>query len=81
MYSTEHVLFGKRGSLKLLKLGERLDFTAPTTGHSRKPDKFYDIVKTVSPGPRIDVFSREKRDGFDQFGNEKDKFNGDKLAA
>lgn len=71
MYSTEHVLFGRKGSLPLLKMGKRLDFAAKRREHSRKPDEFYDLVKEVSPEPRIDVFSREERDGFDQFGNEK----------
>jgi N6-adenosine-specific RNA methylase IME4 len=28
----------------------------------------------VAAGPRIDVFSREAREGFAQFGNEADKF-------
>jgi N6-adenosine-specific RNA methylase IME4 len=28
------------------------------------------MVRRVSPGPRIDVFSREIREGFDQYGNE-----------
>ena len=48
--------------------------------HSRKPDEFYDLVREVSPGPRIDVFSREKREGFDQWGNEEDEFQQSQLA-
>lgn len=74
MYSTEHVLFCTRGSLPLLALGKRLDFTAKVREHSRKPDEFYDLVREVSPGPRLDVFSREKRDGFEQYGNEVEKY-------
>lgn len=74
MYSTEHVLFCTKGSLPLLKIGKRLDFQAKVREHSRKPDEFYEIVREASPAPRIDVFSREKRDGFDQYGNEVDKF-------
>lgn len=74
MYSTEHILFCTRGSLPLLKIGTRLDFAAKVREHSRKPDEFYEIVKMVSPGPRIDVFSREKRDGFEQYGNEVERF-------
>jgi hypothetical protein len=42
--------------------------------HSRKPDEFYDRLRRVTRGPRVDVFSREERDGFAQFGNETDKF-------
>lgn len=74
MYSTEHVLFGTFGSLPLLKKGIRLDFNAKVREHSRKPDEFYDIVKRVSPEPRVDIFSREKRGGFELYGYEVDKF-------
>ena len=74
MYSTEHCLFGRYGSLPLLKLGKRLDFAAKVREHSRKPEQFYDLIREVSPEPRIDIFSREKHEGFDQYGNETDKF-------
>jgi N6-adenosine-specific RNA methylase IME4 len=74
MRSTEHVLFCKRGGLPLSELGLRLDFKADRRKHSRKPDEFYELVKRVSPEPRIDIFSREPRDGFEQAGNQIDQF-------
>lgn len=74
MYSTEHVLFCRRGSLEVMRKGLRLDFQAKVREHSRKPDEFYQLVTQASPGPRIDVFSREKRDDFEQYGNEAEKF-------
>ena len=74
MYSTEHCLFGRVGHLPLLVKGKRLDFMASVRQHSRKPNEFYDLIKEVSPEPRIDMFSREWHDGFDQYGNEMDKF-------
>lgn len=77
MYSTEHVLFGRVGDLDLLKLGERLDFKADVREHSRKPEEFYNLVRRVSPGPRLDMFAREKHEGFDQYGDETAKFGGD----
>lgn len=70
MYSTEHVLFCTRGGLRLERMGLRLDFEAAVREHSRKPDNFYDLVREASPGPRIDMFSREARNGFDQWGAE-----------
>ena len=70
MYSTEFVLFGMVGNLSLIRKGVRTDFKAKVREHSRKPDEFYDIVKRVSPEPRIDIFSREKREGFDSYGYE-----------
>jgi N6-adenosine-specific RNA methylase IME4 len=74
MYSTEHVLFCRKGNLPLLKLGMRLDFQGKSRQHSRKPDEFYDIVRQASPAPRLDIFGREQREGFDVYGNEPDKF-------
>jgi N6-adenosine-specific RNA methylase IME4/DNA-binding transcriptional regulator YiaG len=73
-YNTEHVLFGKVGNLDLLKTGVKLSFQAPGREHSRKPDIFYRIVCMVSPAPRLDMFSREERDGFEAYGNEVDKY-------
>lgn len=75
MYTTEHCLFGRYGTLPLLKLGKRLEIQAKRREHSRKPDEFYDLVREVSPEPRLDWFSREPHDGFDQYGNETDKFS------
>jgi N6-adenosine-specific RNA methylase IME4 len=74
MRTTEFALFCRRGSLDLMKLGKRLDFEAKRREHSRKPDEFYDLIAEVSPAPRIDIFSREDRDGFDSWGNEVGRF-------
>jgi len=81
MYATEHCLFGRYGTLPLLKLGKRLDFQAKVREHSRKPDEFYDLVREVSPEPRLDWFSREPREGFDQYGNETSKFSPEVQAV
>jgi N6-adenosine-specific RNA methylase IME4 len=72
--TTEHVLFARRGSLPLERAGLPIHFTAQRREHSRKPDEFYQLVRQASPGPRIDLFSRERRDGFASWGNEVDKF-------
>ncbi len=81
MYSTEHCLFARIGNLPLLKLGKRLDFEAKVREHSRKPDEFYNLIKEVSPEPRIDMFSREKRDGFAQYGNEPGRFSSKEVSV
>jgi hypothetical protein len=46
----------------------------PRQEHSRKPKEFYDLIRRVTGGSRIDVFSREAHEGFAQYGNEIDKF-------
>ena len=42
--------------------------------HSRKPDEFYELVDGLCVGRKLDYFSREKRPGWEQFGNEPSKF-------
>lgn len=66
-------IFGKPMQ-KFLKLGKINYVKAFNREHSRKPDEFYKLVEEMSPLPRIDIFSREKRDGFDQWGDEINKF-------
>lgn len=70
MYDTEHVLFGRRGSLALDRLGLRLSFAAQATGHSVKPAVFYERVAEASPGPRLAMFERAARPGFEVWGDE-----------
>ena len=38
--------------------------------HSKKPDGFYTLVEEMSPAPRIDIFARRQRQGWDVWGNE-----------
>lgn len=72
MYSTEHVLFGRVGSLPLEQKGIKLHFEASAGRgrHSRKPDVFYERVLGASPEPRLEMFARTPRDGFVVWGNE-----------
>lgn len=74
MYNTEHVLFGRIGSLPLLRNGIKLSFNEATREHSRKPDIFYDIVREASPEPHLELFARQPREGFVVWGNETEKF-------
>lgn len=74
-YNCEFVLFGKKGNLPFITTKDFFTcFNGKRREHSRKPDEFYDVVRRVSPEPRIDIFSREPRKGFAQYGNETGKF-------
>jgi N6-adenosine-specific RNA methylase IME4 len=73
-FRNEYCIMGYRGKLKLNKIGVPTSFFAKVREHSRKPDEFYEIVKQIADSPRIDIFSREKREGFDQWGDEIDRF-------
>jgi len=71
MYDTEHVIFARCGNLPLQQLGLRLSFEAPVSGHSVKPDVFYnERVLLASPAPRLEMFARKPREEFEIWGNE-----------
>lgn len=74
-YNCEFIVVARRGGVPFLDTKQFFTcFQAPRREHSRKPDEFYDVVRRVTAEPRIDIFSREPREGFDQFGNETEKF-------
>lgn len=75
-YNCEFVIYARRGSPKFIDTKAfNCCFNGARREHSRKPDEFYDVVRRVTDDPRIDIFSRETRDGFAQFGNETSKFS------
>lgn len=45
-------------------------FIWPRGAHSAKPDAFYDLVEQVSPAPRLELFARRARFGWDYWGDE-----------
>lgn len=42
--------------------------------HSRKPDSFFEMVNKICVGRKLEYFAREKREGWDIFGNDTNKF-------
>lgn len=42
--------------------------------HSRKPDSFFEMIEKITMGNRLEYFSREKREGWQVFGNDINKF-------
>jgi N6-adenosine-specific RNA methylase IME4 len=70
-YNSEFVIYARKGSPKFRDTKDFFTcFSADRTGHSEKPDKFYDTVKRVTAGKRIDIFGRRDISGFDSWGNE-----------
>jgi N6-adenosine-specific RNA methylase IME4 len=43
---------------------------APRGRHSAKPDLFYELVEARTEGPRLEMFARTAREGWDVWGNE-----------
>ncbi len=68
---TEHILFGVKGSLSLLrKDAGTVLLAARPAGHSTKPDEFFSLVESCSPGPYVEIFSRRNRDGWSCWGSQ-----------
>ena len=55
-------------SIKQLVVSQRRE-------HSRKPDEVYDRIEKMLEGPYLEMFARNTRQGWDNFGNEVTKFD------
>ena len=70
----EMCLLGTRGKPKRINKDVRQLIVAPRREHSRKPDEIYERIERLVGGPYLEMFARQQRPGWDQFGNEVDKF-------
>jgi N6-adenosine-specific RNA methylase IME4 len=72
--STEHVLFGVKGSqpLKRRDVGTWFQMPRGPQGHSSKPVDFYSLVESCSPGPYLEMFARSGRKDWTPWGAEAD---------
>ena len=73
---TELVLFGIRGKLRTLSPGRRQTniIVQRKRQHSRKPPNLHKIVSQCSPGPFLELFARDRVDGWEHWGNEVDTY-------
>ncbi len=72
--ATEHLIESSRGALKSLNRHSKAInnwFVAPTRGHSVKPEKAREIIEYCYPNcSKIELFARQKVEGWDCWGNE-----------
>lgn len=70
--NTESVLLCRKGGPSDNAFGKTGGtwFQWPRGRHSEKPADFFRLVESVSPGPRLEMFARTKRDGWHAWGNE-----------
>ena len=68
--TTEHVLFCWRGRAGAVERHDSTWFQWPRGRHSAKPEAFLDLVEQLSPAPRLEMFARRNRLGWDTWGNE-----------
>lgn len=69
---TQTLLFGykERCIFPMGRYKPTVVYAAPKRNHSEKPQVFYDLIESISPEPRIELFCRAKRFGWDSWGNE-----------
>jgi N6-adenosine-specific RNA methylase IME4 len=79
--NTEHVIVARKGSRHGNPFGQGGRHAQATDGtvfdwprgrHSEKPAAFFTLVEQISPGPRLEMFARRARMGWDSWGNEVD---------
>ena len=75
-YNAEFIIYARKGSPVFIDTKNfNICNSWDRREHSRKPSEFYELIKRVTGGSRIDVFAREAHDGFVQYGNEIAKFD------
>lgn len=73
---TELVLFGVKGSVRTLAPARRQVNLLATRKqeHSRKPDELYQLIEECSSGPYLEMFAREQRADWTQWGDEAETY-------
>lgn len=72
--NTEPCILATIGSPKRKNADVRQVILDRRRQHSRKPDEIYSRIERLVDGPYLEVFARQRRTGWDSWGNEVDKF-------
>lgn len=73
--NAEDCLLFRTGMPQRLARDVREVIVSPVREHSRKPDEAIARIERFCPGPRVELFAREARDGWDAWGDEVGMFN------
>lgn len=69
--TTEFLIFATKGKLKAKKnvigtwFEQKRQYVNGFPCHSKKPDFFYELIESVSPGNYLELFARNERKGWD----------------
>ena len=72
--NSEMCLLATRGKPKRQHADVKQAIIAPRREHSRKPDGIHQRIERLVAGPYLELFARQKRPGWDVWGNQTDKF-------
>jgi N6-adenosine-specific RNA methylase IME4 len=70
--NAEQCLLATRGKPKRLSASVHSLIVSPKREHSRKPDETYDRIEALVTGPYLEMFARQRRPGWDCWGNQAD---------
>jgi len=68
--NTEPCLLASRGKPKRVAADVRQGIISPRREHSRKPDEVHGRIERLVAGPYLELFARQRRPGWDAWGNE-----------
>lgn len=67
----EICLFGIKGNIKAFRCQKPNFIQSKVMKHSKKPYELYNIIEGIENlNPKIELFARERREGWDSWGNE-----------
>lgn len=75
--AAEFYLLGTRGRPVVQSRSVRNLILARVREHSRKPEQMHADCEALFPGPYLELFARQRRPGWDCWGNQADRFPAD----
>ncbi len=73
--AAEFYVVGTIGKPRVQSRSVRNLIVAPVRQHSRKPDQMHSDVEALYAGPYAELFGRQRRPGWDVWGNDVDRFD------
>lgn len=72
VHRTQTLLFGykKKCRFPLGRYKPNIITSGDPVRHSQKPSEAYTLIESVSPAPRLELFARQRREGWHTWGNE-----------
>lgn len=66
----ELCLLGIKGDVRAFRCQRPNFIQSKVRRHSEKPEEFFELIESHAPKPRIELFARNRRVGWDAWGNE-----------